>query len=360
MIIAGPDLRPDVKAAQLLQILFPDLPGRLPAVPVPLSKTVDIFPVDCRYARGIFRLFHPSFYFKGVDPGVHQLGQDGQDTHVLHGQGIIFLLPAVRHGRLSILIQDPVGEAAGPGASAPVAAAAAQESGEQAPAGIAIAHGAVDEGFDLDLLFPPQLLQFPQGQLPGRYDPADPHLFQETDGLRRCDRQLGAGVQQQAGTGFPEGVDHAQVLYYDAVQPGQIQPVDIGNQFRQFILPGQGINGQVDLSAENMGFPDGPNQLLLCEIVRVGPGAEFLSGQVESVGSCRQAAEKALPAAGGGQEFCFMHSHVLIRQRARTSRISDPGRGACHVKKTVTLRPRLYESQFLFFRPVLAGSAICS
>ena len=144
----------------------------------------------------------------------------------------------------------------------------------------------MDKRLDLNLLFPAQLFQFPQRQLSGRNDPADAQFFQETDRFRGCDRQLGAGMEEQTGTRFPDGVDHPQVLDNDAVQTGQIQPADIGCQLRQLVLPGQGVDGQVDLSAKNMGFPDGPDQLFLCEIVCVRPGSEFLSGQIKSIRPC--------------------------------------------------------------------------
>ena len=50
-----------------------------------------------------------------------------------------------------------------------------------------------------------------------------------------------------------------------------------------------------------MGLPNGPDYILLCEILRIGSRAELLPSQVDRVGPCGQRSQKGFSAPRGSQ-----------------------------------------------------------
>ncbi len=166
MIIACVQIRTQIEFLQKLPVSGFHLPCADLSFAFGRHIAVNILAVYGRNPRCIFRLFHTTFDFKGRDPCLDQFGQDIQGTKILHGKRIglswhlfpRFLSFFCRLGShcLSLLVQDPIGKPAGLGTAAPVATPASYETGKKALTGIAIAHGTVDKGLQLNSGFPSQ------------------------------------------------------------------------------------------------------------------------------------------------------------------------------------------------------------
>ena len=100
-----------------------------------------------------------------------------------------------------------------------------------------------------------------------------------------------------------EHPEHSKILHDHAVQPLLIEIHGKIHRLLKFALLGEDVQRQIHLPAENLGVPDGPYYVFLCEVFRVCPGAEFLSAQVDRVRAGFERAQKGLPAAGGRQQF---------------------------------------------------------
>ncbi len=119
MIIPLAQICPDVQTLQIPQIFLINLPFAGPPLLIPGIKPVNVLAVNSHCAGHVFRLLHSPFNFKGINSGIDELRQDLQNTHIPHRNRIA---PAVLSRRLSLLIPDLIWQAAGTGASAPVAA----------------------------------------------------------------------------------------------------------------------------------------------------------------------------------------------------------------------------------------------
>ena len=357
VIISGTEVGPKVQRPEPPHVLRFDLPGRLSSRRVPFDIAVDVLSVQCRDTCCIVRALHPSLYFERVDAGVDQVRQDLQDAHIPHGQGIsqftacpgrapgilprrernapagsVPAFPLLRRhvpvcalwplallrryapgtpgtGRFQkrhivpAAVQDPVGEPAGSGASSAVPAAAAQKARHEAAPRVGVTHRAVDKALDLYgllLLEDPDLLE---GQFPGRHDPFHAEPLEKAHGFRPRDRHLRRRVERKARAPLMEPGQNTDVLHDRSVQPLFVQVLRETDSLLQFALFCEDIERQVHFFAENMGLPDGSDDVFPGKVLRVRPRAEFLAAQIHGVRTCFHRAEKSLPASGRREEF---------------------------------------------------------
>src|SRR5699024_1113979 len=97
--------------------------------------------VNPHHARGVLRLLHAALDLQRSHTGMHNLRKQLNRTHILRAQNVL-TVPAVEPAASLI---DFIGQAAGLGASSSVAAPAAENTAEQALAGIAVAERPVYE-----------------------------------------------------------------------------------------------------------------------------------------------------------------------------------------------------------------------
>ena len=169
-----------------------------------------------------------------------------------------------------------IGKPAGLGTASPVAAAAAQNTAEQALARVAVTHSAMDKSFDFHagLLF--QRDQFPQRELPCRDDSGDLLIPDQPNPFRAGQRHLCACVKGKAGEISPQETQNPQILHNHTVQPFLIKGKHVGIQLVQFSFLDKSIDRQINFSAEKMGKMNPFTNFLCCKIIRIGPGAVAL------------------------------------------------------------------------------------
>ena len=84
-------------------------------------------------------------------------------------------------------------------------------------------------------------------------------------------------MQRQFRKTVSDQCEYTDILHDHPVQPGFIERLQIGDQLCEFVLFQKGVHRKVDLPSHKMCHMDGPADILCREIVRVGPGAEFLA-----------------------------------------------------------------------------------
>ena len=57
-----------------------------------LFLLINVFTVNRSNTSRIFRLFHTSFYFKGINPRIHKSLNMFNGTHILKAERIIFVV----------------------------------------------------------------------------------------------------------------------------------------------------------------------------------------------------------------------------------------------------------------------------
>ncbi len=191
---------PHIKGSQRPPVFLADAVGfrGLPR-PHPAPQRiiiVDAASIDIRHTGGILRPLHASFYLEGIDARLYQPGDMPDSAHILQAQRITFLAACP--------IAYRIGQTAGLGAAASVAAASPQDAAEQALSRIAVAHGAMDECLHLDAGILPHGYKLLQAQLPGGDDADCAHVFQQRGSPAGADGHLRAHMELQPGEMFPD------------------------------------------------------------------------------------------------------------------------------------------------------------
>ena len=240
----------------------------------------------------VLRPLHPALDLHAGHAHFLQLPEPGGQAVVLQAQGVI--VHGAAHGVL---------HPAGLGAHAPVAAAAADQGGHIALAGIAHAQGAVDKDLDLDGAVAADIGDLLPAQLPGQHHPAHAHLRRGLDPGQIVQAHLGAGVQRDIRQGLAHGLDEAQVLDDDAVGP-QVggQP---GRIHRRPDLPvvDQGVQGHIDLAAPDPAVAHGLGKFLVGEVLRAPAGVEVPHAQVHRVRAVLHGGDHGFGRSGGREKF---------------------------------------------------------
>ena len=182
------------------QVFFLHPPGNIIGI---FGVPVQIFPVHGDNSRRVLRLFHPSLNLQRTDSCPKKLRKNFHRAHILHIKRVIFSLrvdpvisgaaavpsaclpfprpvsgSAVRavfyffsDVEFFIRAADLERKSAYSGASTAVSASASQHTAEQALAGIGVAHGAVNKGFDFKSRFLTDLPNLVQRKFPGGNNP---------------------------------------------------------------------------------------------------------------------------------------------------------------------------------------------
>ena len=128
----------------------------------------------------------PAFDLEARDAGVHQFGDVLDEAHVLRIEevGTVLSFGDLEVLAGALLFHQMVLPAARLGAFAPVAVPAGHVVRQEAAAGDRHAHGAVDEGFDLEVLrsLCPHFPDLFERALPGHDDPSGAHLIEGVRG----------------------------------------------------------------------------------------------------------------------------------------------------------------------------------
>ena len=170
-------------------------------------------------------------------------------THVpgIHDEGLVVLLidgeilagPLFLHQRILI--------AAGLGAHTALRVPVRHVIGQEAPPGIAHAHGPVDKGLDLQggRCPAPDLPDFLQGELPGQDDPAGPQLMPRPGRLVIADPRLGGDMELEPG-GVPLRQAEDSQVRHDGGIYGGVQIFQPLGQAIHLAAAGHGVACHMD------------------------------------------------------------------------------------------------------------------
>ena len=261
-----------------------------------LGGGLAVFPqqggVDPGDDRHIFRPLHAALQLQDVHAHVPQLPQTGGQAGVLQAQGVAG--PAAVH---------PVGQAAGLGAGAPVAAAPADEGAHGALAGPAHTQGPVGEDLDLDGAVLADIGDIPPAQLPAQHHAGHAQIGGGLHPVQGVDGHLGAAVEGQVRDDPPGQGRQAPVLDNDAVHAAAAGPAQILLRSGQLPVPQQGVEGQVDLYPPEVAVGHRLGQLLRGEVFRPPAGVELAAAQIHGVGPVLDGGHHGLPVAGRGEQL---------------------------------------------------------
>ena len=227
----------------------------------------------------VFRALHAAFHLQGSDAGFQKIGNTADADHVFQGKNVIsFVVPY-----FMIFVHQMVRHAAGLGTGAPVSAAAADEAGHEALAGIADAESPMDEDFDFHSRLVHNVPDFRKGQFPGQHHPLEALGFHEQGAVQVGNGHLGAGMEGNGRSQLPHQGYHAEVLQQEAIDGKGFQKRKVFPERSHFHIADEGIQGHVHRRPVEMGFPDSILQFVIGKVARKLPGAEELAPKVNRI-----------------------------------------------------------------------------
>ena len=193
--------------------------------------------------------------------------------------------------------------AAGLGAGTPVGIPAGHVVGQQAPAGVGHAHGAVGEGLDLQALggLGPDLGDLPQVQFPGQDDPVSTQLVPGGGRLVVDNAGLGGDVDLHVGGVLLGQTQHTHIRQDDGGDPRLLQQLQPLRQTGHLIVAGHGVAGHVGIHSVGLAEGNGLFHLLGGKIPGEGAHTEGGTRQVDGVSPVGHCHLQAFPVPGRGQ-----------------------------------------------------------
>ncbi len=257
---------------------------------------------------GVVGGFHAAFELEGVDAALHQLGDVLDHAHVAGGEeeGAEFGF-FNGHGKVrALFLVEGIVPAAGLGAGAAVAVTAGGEHiGQQAAAAVGDAHGAVDEGLQLDVggqgcLDGADLVEL---QFPREHETLGAEGGVGLGGGGTDDAGLGGDVNLHVGEHFLYSRHDAEVGDDDGIDTRTAQLIEKGAEGGIVAVAGHGVEGQVDLLAHAVGEADGGVDFLGGEVAGLGAHAESAAGEIDRVGSVEEGGFEFFKISCGGEQF---------------------------------------------------------
>ena len=277
-VVAVGEALPGKGLLQLAQLLRGGLPALPEGIGVHLGDDIDVL-----------RPLHAALDLRAGHPHLLKLPQMPRQGHILEGQGV-----AVGQ------IPEAVGQAAGLGAHTPVAAAPADDGGQEALPGVAHTQRPVDEHLDLDGGVLADVGDVRPGQLPGQHRPGDAQIRGLLHPVQTVEGHLGGGVEGQVGGGLPQGAHQPQVLDQGGVH-AQLGRLD-GAVHRVPHLPvgAQGVKGEVHLHPPEMAVGNRRGKFVPAEVPGTPAGVELSEAQIDRVRPCAHRGAQGLRASCGG------------------------------------------------------------
>ena len=277
---------------------------------LPRHSRVDGVAVGPGDNGGVVGRLGPALQLEGVESRLHQLPHMVDHAHVPGVQDVSFPI-FLKNGEIlpgALLLHEGILVPAGLGAGPPVGVPARHVVGQEAPPGIAYAHGPVGKGLQLQLLggLGPDLPDLVQGQLPGQDDPLGPQVVPGPGTLVVDHAGLGGDVPLHMGGVLPGQGEHPHVGQNHRVHPQAVQVLQPLRQAGCLLVPGHGVAGDVDPDALAVTQLHGGLQLLRAKIARKGAHAEGGAGQIDRVGPVSQGHLQPLHIPRRGQKLNFL------------------------------------------------------
>ena len=245
--------------------------------------------------RRILRRAQAALNFHTGDTRVHQLPQVRDVVHIFQAQmaGLAGLAGFQACAGVK-------GQAAGPGAGAPVAAAAAQKGAHHALAGHTHAECAVDEHLHLNGAGLADGADFIEGQLTRENDAVIPQGGQFFGPFRRVDAHLGRAVQVQRRCNALDQLRRGKIVgnYGIRARFGH-SPHRVG-QARQFAVIDQRVQRDMDLDAARMAEGHSLPQFIGGKVARRAACIKARQPQINSISAAENSGAKHLTVARRG------------------------------------------------------------
>ena len=177
------------------------LSGGIPALPERVGVHLGDHP-------DILRPLHPALNLGAGYPHLIEFVEVGSQGHVLEGQGV-----AVRP------IPPAIGESAGLGAQAPVAAAPPYDRGQEALTRVAHAQRPVDKYLDLNGGVCADVGDVLPGQFPAEHHTAHAQVGGSLHAVQAVNGHLGGGVDRQVRCALAQGAHQSHILHQHCVRP---------------------------------------------------------------------------------------------------------------------------------------------
>ena len=202
------------------------------------------------------------------------------------------------------------------------------------------------------------------GELAGQGHAAKAQLAGELDAAGVADVHLGGAVQLELGQLLAQALGKAHVLDDGGVDAGLCGRADQAQGLVHLAGHHEGVGGEVDLAAPQVGVAAGGGEVCRSEVVCVAAGVEALTcTEVDGVCTGSQGRLEGLPVAGRCQKLGFSHNVSRPFHRASRGRAPASGRQAAgplsqHERRVLPpvvprggLRPRAASAQ-----PLPAGA----
>ena len=198
---------------------------------------------------------------------------------------------------------DPVGQAAGLGAGAPVAAALTHHGAHLALSGVAHTKRAVDKDLDLGGTAGADLPHLVPVQLPGQHHPFHAQGGGLVGAAQGEQAHLGAGVERHVRHDLPRQRQKPPVLHQYGVHAhgaGFFQGV---RGLYQLPVGQQGVQRQKDPYTPQMAIRNRRRKFLVGEILGAAPRIERTEAHVYRVRAGLDGGDEGVKAAGGGEKL---------------------------------------------------------
>ncbi len=155
-------------------------------------------------------------------------------------------------------------------------------------------------------------LHFCQRQFSGRHDTFHALFLQKAAAGGSGERHLRTGMQRKSRKMRPDLHQYTDILHDHSVQAGFIERLQIWDQFTKFRLFYQGIHGKIDFTSHKVCCVNSPADLFRCEVIRIGPGAKFLTTQIYGIRARVDGPQESLVISCRSQQFYPCSCCLLI------------------------------------------------
>ena len=235
----------------------------------------------------------------------------------VHNVGALFILIDGKVLPRTLLLHQGILVPAGLGAGPPVGVPPRHVVGQQAPARVGHAHGAMGKGLDLQGRrgLGPDFRDLLQGQLPGQDHPVGPQIVPGPGRLIAHNAGLGADVNLNR-RGIPLGQgQHPHISQDHGGDAAVLQPRQPLGQPVHLLVSGHGVAGHVEGHPPAAAQVRRPAELLRGKVSREGAHAEGVPRQIDCVRPIGHGHLQPLPVPRGGQQFQLsLHGHQLFRK----------------------------------------------
>ena len=241
-----------------------------------------------RHGGDILRPLHAPLDLEARDAHVHHLRHEGRKTRVLQAQRM-----AVRPAGKA------VGQTAGLGARATVAAAPPDDGRHLALAAVTHAQRAVDKRFDLDGAIRADFADLPTRKLAREHRARHVEPCRFLNARERVQAHLRRGVQRHVGNDFLQRRQNAPVLHQDRVHAALRRGARLRGKRGELAVGDEGVERQIDLHAPQMAIRDRRAEFLVREVPRAAARVERAKAHIHGVRTALHGGNKRLLPARG-------------------------------------------------------------